>query len=268
MTSSREKKLRQLERLGLLLSFEDQFLCHQPSQLEVEQCANEVECPVIDLPDNKALFVVWLSLWAEQPGVRLWDFRFEPPWRDHGFVRLPNFADSHFGDYYRLPGGWEYPRAEVLNLNFLKDGWRLPNTRVEGVLCALSDTPIPPEYKHGALIPVAVRFFDRAGQQLAKTTVSLWVDRLTHHSQRMQQAEEGRAGKPPRAPIAAAKSATVPSPRSTLYGHPGGKTDSRGPALCRETGSLPADEVREGGHGLVCSENEERHGFSDGAKEK
>ena len=182
-------------------------------------------------------------------------------------MRLPSFADSHIGEYYRLPGGPDYPRADVLNLNFLKGGWRLPSTRVVGVLCALSDAPIPDEFKHGALIPVVVRFFDRVGQQLAKTTVTLWADRLTHHPQIMHQTEEGRAGRPPRAPIAAAKSATVPSPRSTLYGHPGGKTDSRAPALCRETGSPPADEVREGGHG-VCSENEERHGFSDGAKKK
>ena len=68
MTSSREKKLRQLERLGLLLSFEDQFLGHQPYQLEVEQCASELDCPVMDLPDNQTLFVVWLSLWAERAG--------------------------------------------------------------------------------------------------------------------------------------------------------------------------------------------------------
>jgi len=107
-------------------------------------------------------------------------------------MRLPSFADSHIGDYYRLPDGLDYPRADVLNLNFLKGGWRLPSTRVVGVLCALSDAPIPDEFKHGALIPVVVRFFDRAGQQLAKTTVTLWADRLTHHPRIMQRGGAGR----------------------------------------------------------------------------
>src|SRR6202008_1565307 len=131
MTSFRDRKawgerLRQLERLGLLLSFEQQLFGHQPSEIEVEQCANEQDCPVIDLPDNQTLFVVWVSLWAERPGVQLSDFRFEPPWRDHGFVGLPNSADSHVGVYYCLPGGLESPREDVLNVNFLNAGWRLP----------------------------------------------------------------------------------------------------------------------------------------------
>jgi hypothetical protein len=227
MTYSRDRKacserLRQLERLGLLLSFEHQLHCHQQSEVEIEQCASELECPVMDLPDEQTLFVVWVSLWAERPGIRLYDFRFEPPWRDQAFLRLPNFANSHIGDYYRLPGGLEYPRAVVLNLNFLKEGWRLPNTRVEGALCALSATPIPAEYRHGASIPVGLRFFDRAGQQLAETRGTLWADRLTRHPQRAQHTAEGRTAKPPSAPNAAAVSVTARRVRSGLYGPAGG----------------------------------------------
>lgn len=188
---NRLERLRQLEQLGFSMPFEFSLVNNRPPEVEIEQCASEQDCPVMDLPDNRTLFVVWVSLWAERPGVRLWDFHFEPPWRDHGFVRLPIFADSHIGDYYHLPGGLEYPRVEVLNLNFLKAGWRLPSIRVEGVLCALSDTPIPQEYRHGAVIPVSVRFFDRAGQQLAETTVTLWADRLTHRPQRRSTRRRG-----------------------------------------------------------------------------
>jgi hypothetical protein len=219
MTSSRKRtacceRLRQLEQLGLLLSFEHQLPGHQPSEVEIEQCAIELECPVMDLPDGQTLFVVWVSLWAERPGVRLYDFRFEPPWRDHAFRRLPNFADSHIGEYYRLPGGLEYPRAEVLNLNFLKEGWRLPSTRVEGALCALSATPIPQEYRHGASIPVGLKFFGKSGQQLAGASVALWADRWR---------EPAVIG--PSATLSVAADVAEPSdaelsPRSSLYEGP------------------------------------------------
>lgn len=101
---------------------------------------------------GQTLFVVWVSLWAERPGVRVYDFRFEPPWPDRDFRVLPTFADSHFADQYALPGGLEFAREDVLNLNLGKSGWRLPSTRAEGVLCALSGTPIPKKYKHGASI--------------------------------------------------------------------------------------------------------------------
>ena len=181
LSSQRQKnrleRLRQLERLGFSMPLEFSLLNSRPPEVEIEQCASELECPVVDLPDEQALFVVWVSLWAERPVVRLYDFRFEPPWRDHAFLRLPTFAESHIGDYYRLPGGLEYRRAEVLNLNFLKEGWRLPNTRVEGALCALSSTPIPEEYRHGAPIRVGLKFFGRSGHQIAATSVVLWADR-------------------------------------------------------------------------------------------
>lgn len=215
---TRLERLRQLEQLGFSMPFEFSLLNSRPPEVEVEQCASEIECPVMDLPDGQTLFVVWVSLWAERPGVRLYDFRFEPPWRDHDFVTLPSFAASHFGESYCLPGGLEYPRGEVLNLNFLKAGWSLPSTRVEGVLCALSDTPIPEKYKHGVVIPVAVRFFGRAGQQLAEPTVTLWVDRMIHEPQRTQRTAEGRTAKPPSAPHSASNSVTAPLPPSSLYG--------------------------------------------------
>ncbi len=246
--NARLERLRQLERLGFSMPFEFSLLNNRPLEVEIDQCANEEECPVIDLPDNRTLFVVWVSLWAERPGVRLYDFRFDPPWRDRAFLRLPNFADSHIGDYYRLPDGLEYPRAEVLNLNFLKAGWRLPNTRVEGVLCALSATPIPQEYQHGASIPIGLKFFDRAGQQMAETTVSLWTDRLTHRSQRTQQSAEERIVTPLGTPNAAVKSVIAQSRRSTLYDSPGGVPDSCAEGQYAEKGSKPAAKVRESGH--------------------
>src|SRR6266436_2922375 len=173
----RRERLCDLERLGFSMPFEYSLLNSRPSEVEVEQSASELECPIVDLRDGHTLYVVWLSLWATRPGVRLYDFRLEPPWRDQGFLRLPNFADSHIGDYYRLPDGLEYPRGDVLNLNFLRAGWRLPSTCVEGALCALSATPIPPEYRHGASIPVGVKFFGRSGQQLAAASLLLWADR-------------------------------------------------------------------------------------------
>ena len=114
------ERLCQLERLGFSMPFEFSLLDSQPTEVAVEQRASELDCPVVDLPHGQTLFIVWVSLWAERPGVRLFDFRFVPPWRDDSFLRLPTFANSHIGDYYHLPGGLEYPRAKVLNFNFLK----------------------------------------------------------------------------------------------------------------------------------------------------
>ena len=171
------QRLRQLERLGLAMPFEYHLLNSRPCEIEVEQCAIELDCPVIDLPDEQTLFVVWVSLWAQRPDVRLYDFRFEPPWPDRNFQMLPNFAESCVGEAYVLPNQLSYPRADILNFRFGKTGWRLPSTRVEGVLCALSGTPIPREYQHGASIPVEVKFFGKSGQQLASTSVVLWADR-------------------------------------------------------------------------------------------
>jgi hypothetical protein len=253
LTSHRQKKrlerLRQLEQLGFSMPFEFSLLDSRPCEVTVEQCESELECPVMDLPDGQTLFIVWLSLWAERPGVRLYDFRFEPPWRDRAFLPLPSFADSHIGDCYCLPYGPDYEKKQVLNLNFLKAGWRLPSTRVEGVLCALSDTPIPKEYRHGATIPVAVKFFDRAGQQLAVTTVTLWADRLTHRRQKVQHPAEGRTVKPRGAPNAIAEpSVNVQRPLSRLYGPPGGDLLPT-PDSGQKKGVPLAGKVREGGHG-------------------
>jgi hypothetical protein len=144
LSSQRQKvrlqRLRQLERLGFVMPFEYYLLGSQPSEVFVEQCGLGIESPVLDLSDGRTLYLVWLSLVAERPGACLYDYRFVPPWPDRGFQRLPSFADSHIGEVYVLPGKWEYPREDVLNLRFGKTGWRLPCTRVEGLLAALSDT--------------------------------------------------------------------------------------------------------------------------------
>jgi len=170
-------RLQQLNRLGLALPLEFGAVDNQTPEVEVEQVGPDIDSPIVDLRDGRTLYVVWLSLAAKRPGLRLYDYRFVPPWPDNDFQQLPSFADSHIGDYYRLPDGLEYPREEVLNLNVLKAGWRLPSTRVVGVLCALSDTPIPPEFKHGASIPLEVKFFGRSGRQIATAGVGLCADR-------------------------------------------------------------------------------------------
>ena len=135
--------MRQLTRLGLAMPFEFGLVDDQASQVVVEQAAPDIECPIVDLQDGRTLYVVWLSLVAERPGVHLYDYRFEPPWPDRNFAMLPSFSDSCIGEAYVLPNRLEYPRADILNFRFGKTGWRLPYTRVEGVLCALSATSIP-----------------------------------------------------------------------------------------------------------------------------
>lgn len=176
-----------------------------------------------------------------RPGIRLYDFRFEPPWRDHAFLRLPSFADSHIGAYYCLPHGLEYQREEVLNFNFLKTGWCLPSTRVVGVLCALSDTPIPDEYKHGAAIPVGVKFFGRSGQQLAASSVVLWADRW----------HEPAVARPSVKPVVALDGVdpgvAVRPRRSTLYGPSGGDVVPAADQRGKERSPAPAAMVRAGG---------------------
>jgi hypothetical protein len=252
MPSSRERKacgerLRQLERLGLLLSFEHQLLSSQPSDVFVEQCGLGIESPVLDLSDGRTLYLVWLSLVAERPGTCLFDYRFVPPWPDRGFQSLPSFADSHIGEAYVLPGKWDYPREDVLNLRFGKTGWWLPSTSVEGVLCALSGTPIPKEFKHGASIPVGIKFYGRSGQERGATSVVLWADRWR------EPAVTRRTAKPPVAvDVADSVVATLPR-RSTLYDEAGGTYLRTANTLPEKAAPLAArvqvDSPRAGVHG-------------------
>jgi hypothetical protein len=200
MITSQQRKLyanrlRHLEQLGFATPFEYDLLGSQPSEAIVEQCSAPFECPVFDLQDRGTLYLVWLSMVAERPGVCLYDFRFVPPWPDQEFQALP-LKDSCRGGAYVLPNKWEFPRGDVLNLHFGKTGWRLPCTRVEGLLCSMSATPIPLEYKNGAQIPVRVEFFGKSGRLLAETMATLWADRLIERERNTQRAAERARVKP------------------------------------------------------------------------
>jgi hypothetical protein len=183
------------------------------------------------------LYVVWLSLAPERRGVHLYDYRFEPPWPDRNFEMLPSFTESCIGEAYVLPNDLTYPRADILNYRFAKTGWRLPCARVEGVLCALSRTPIPKEYKHGASIPVGVKSFSRSGQELAAASVVLWADRWV-------EARSDPANPEAACPVDVADPAVAARPRrSTLFDEAGGNYLSTRP----EKGPPPAARVQEDG---------------------
>ena len=192
----------------------------------------------IDLQDGRTLYVVWLSLVAERPRVHLYDYRFEPPWPDRNFERLPNFIESCIGEAYVLPNDLTYPRVDGLNSRFGKTGWRLPCTRVEGVLCALSATPIPEECRDGASITVGLKFFGRSGQQLAATSVVHWADRW------VEPAVTRPAAEPPVAVDVADATVAARPRRSTLYDEAGG-TYLRAANTLRERGAPLAARVEE-----------------------
>jgi hypothetical protein len=218
MLKSQKKKLyadrlRQLGQLGFAMPCEYQLLGSQPSEVVVEQCSPPCECPVFDLQDQGTLYLVWLSMAAERPGVCLYDFRFVPPWKDQEFQVLP---DSGWGPVYVLPNKWSFPREDVLNLHFGKTGWRLPCMRVEGLLCGMSATPIPPEYRHGAQIPITVEFFGKSGGNLAETTATLWVDREIEQERSARTAERAEVKPSVSVDDGAQPSAAAPR-RSTLY---------------------------------------------------
>ncbi len=171
-----ENRLRQLAQLGFGGASVRELTNSQPSEALVEQCAFPTECLALDLVDQGTLFMPWLSVAARRPGARPYDFRFVPPWPDKEFQTLPT-TKSCRGEAYILPNGWEFPREDMLNFRFGKTGWRLPLTPIEGWLCAYSATPIPPEYKHNAVIEVRIEFFGKSGRQLAQTISTLMVDR-------------------------------------------------------------------------------------------
>ena len=211
--------------------------------LTVEQAAHDIECPIMDLPDGRTLYILWLSLVADVPGTRLDYYRVEPPWPDSNFESLPSFKESHVGEYYKLPGGLDFPREDILNFNFVKSGWRLPGNRVTGVLCAVSTTAIPDEFKHGATIPVTVRFFNRTGQQLAATTAILWADRPAHLPQRAKRlGAKVRGVKPKGASNPPANSAMALPPRS-IPGSSGQPSNLWAESI-EENGSPTATRVR------------------------
>ena len=116
------ERLEQLIRLGLVMPPEYGGLKKPVPLLTVEQAAHDIECPIMDLPDGRTLYVIWLSLVAESPGTRLDCYRIEPPWPDSNFETLPRFEDSHVGEYYKLPGGLEFPRGRHPELQFCEVG--------------------------------------------------------------------------------------------------------------------------------------------------
>ena len=175
-TKIHQERLRQLGTLGASVPLYSQEPGPELTEVTLEQIEPSMFCPALDLSDGRTLYVVWLSLLAERPGVTLFDFRFVPAWPDRGFIPLPSFKESHIGQAYILPGGLSLPQHDVLNLRFVKSGWRLPDIRVEGLLAALSETPIPNHYRHGDVIPVTVQLFGRAGQMLGQVSVEMGAD--------------------------------------------------------------------------------------------
>jgi len=224
------ERLRELQQLGFAVPFQSQRLDTQPSQVIVEQCGSAIDNLLLDLGERGTLYMVWLSLAALRPGISVTDFRFIPPWLDVGFQSLQDFPDSHRGAAYVLPNNWEFPREDVLNLNFGKTGWRVPCTRAEGLLCAWSATPIPKEYKHGAQIPTTVGFFVKSGRQVADAAVLLWADRSGKGAATRAAAEKSRATTGDANPPA------VVQPLDSVLFEGGERTDSREAHLLRAEG--------------------------------
>jgi hypothetical protein len=253
LTSQQRKfyanRLRHLEQLGFATPFEYDLLGSQPSEAIVEQCLSPIDCLVFDLQDRGTLYVVWLSVAAERPGVCLYDFRFVPPWPDREFQALPVTDICRRGAYV-LPNNWEFPRENVLNLHFGKTGWRLPSTRVEGILCALSATPIPLEYRHGAQIPVRVEFFGKSGRRLAETMVTLWADRPIERERSTQRAAERASVKPSVSVDDGAQPSAAAPRRSSLFD--GNEMSNSGVAnRLRANLSTPKTPIRNGGSRTV-----------------
>ena len=214
-------RLYQLAQLGYATPYDDEVLT-QPEAL-VEQCAPSIECPLRDLGDQGSLYMVWLSVSAERPGVCLYDFRFLPPWPDRGFQTLAS-NDNCPPNTYVLPNGWSFPRETVLNWRFGKTGWRLPLTPVEGWLFAHSLTPVPPECKYGAQVEVGIEFFGKSGRRLAETDSILRLDRSirlprTRHTDADQPTAES-ASQPEQSPAEA--------PALDLRGNSESATEHRG----------------------------------------
>jgi hypothetical protein len=234
------ERLRQLERLGLSSPCEFDPKKSAPSNVTIEQLGSDLDSPVVDLRDGRTLYVVWVSVVAERPGVCLYDYRFEPPWPDRNFETLPSFTESCVGQAYVLPNKLEYTRQDILNFRIGKTGWRLPYTRVEGVLCAVSATPIPDEFKHGASIPVGLKFFGRSGQQLAAVSLVQSADRFR------EPAVNRPTAKPPAAMDEADPGVAVRPRRSNLYGPQSGGNVLPAADQPPEKGSLPDARVHEG----------------------
>ena len=171
-----EERLRQLRQLGYASPYEQGLTNSQPFEALVEQCAPPGECRIYDLGDQGTLYMVWLSVIAERPGVCLYDFRFIPPWPDNAFQALGS-KDGCPRNVYVLPNDASFPRETILNWRFGASGWRLPLTPVEGWLCGHSLTPIPKEYEYGAEVDIRIEFFGKFGRRLAQTDSTLWVDR-------------------------------------------------------------------------------------------
>lgn len=184
-----DERLRQLTQLGYPITYEHQLLNHQPSEAAIEQCAPPTECLLFDLKEQGSLYIVWLSVKAKMPGVRLYDYRFVPPWPDENFQTIDT-TEACRGEAYVLPNQWQFSQRDVLNLRFGAGGWRLECRPVEGWLCASSATPVPREYRRSTGIPVRVEVFGKSGRCVAETVATLCLDRSFQPTKVLQERRE------------------------------------------------------------------------------
>ena len=191
-------RLRHLTRLGLLMPPEYRELEAFVPAIALEQAANPVECPIMDLPDGRTLYLIWLSLVATVPGTRLDFFRIEPPWPDSNFEALPRFEGSHVGDYYKLPGGLDFPREDILNFNFVKSGWRLPGNRVEGLRVRSARRQFQKNSNTEPRSRLGCFFLTGTGQQFAATTVQFWAEPTQSSSATSETAWSDSTGAKPK----------------------------------------------------------------------
>ena len=202
-------RLEQLRCLGVTLPLAYELTrIESASPIRIEQLETEVESCVSALPDGQTLLLAWISLRAERPGLRLHEFRLAPPWPDADIHPVPMSRDNELGDYHTLPGGLQFLTEDILNCNFRKSGWRVPYHEVKGVLCAISETPVPDHYQHGDEISAGLQLFSRSGRVLGATKVTLWVDVWDARCAQHEAAEKSKQ---------ASKSAASTKPRRSIF---------------------------------------------------
>lgn len=144
-------------------------------KIRLEVLGGTPETSVFDLDPGFTGFRIWLSLTVHQVPLAIAEFYVNVPWPIRNIEWLHGSAKDPF---YQFPGrqGDQFPSDSVVNHHAAATRLLRRGTVIEGYLLGYGSDPIPPKFRHGALVPGNVGIIDQFGMQHS-VEVDLWMDR-------------------------------------------------------------------------------------------
>lgn len=175
----RNELMQQIMRLGVPTEISKAELidARGHDKICIEVLGGTPEVSLFDLDPSFTGFIIWLSLTVRQEPFAIAEFCLKVPWPIRKIKWLHGSPEDPM---YQFPGrqGDQFPSFSVINHR--ADATRLlrRGTVIEGFLLGYGSDPIPPEFRHGDLVPGNVGIVDQFGVQHF-VEVEFWMDRIS-----------------------------------------------------------------------------------------